>query len=305
MFPHSSSNLQPSLSFTQTQMAKMSIFLNYLKQLKPLLTENFTQHQNSTNKIIRNVAQRPDFLLPFRQKAPTILRALQTIYSQHERLCKPEGFWNVLNYRGVFYGSPYALSDDRQWHNNLNEWKRLYESSTKTKKGDKAKYYVNIGAYGLSNPGRSITCITSYWNERHRWTSFLQQSPTVTELYEFLSATQQIAGKNVKIFTNIGPLTALLICGDLIEAGIFPMPSIQEWASLIYCVNKGASKGLSKLNLIHDTYTKSQLTEAFQTLHNFLLEHLSQDEQIMMGYNIVMLEHALCKFTRILPKERR
>lgn len=162
---------------------------------------------------------------------------------------------------------------------------------------------MNIGAYGSSNPGRSITCITSYWNERHRWTSFLQQSPTATELYEFLSATKQIAGKTVKIFTNIGPLTALLICGDLIEAGIIPMPSIQEWAALIYHVDKGASKGLAKLKLIHDPYTKAQHAEALEALHNFLLQHLSHDEQIMMGYNIVMLEYALCKFTRIIPKE--
>ena len=40
----------------------------------------------------------------------------------------------------------------------------------------------------------------------------------------------------ISTFRIIGALSAILICGDLIEAGILPMPDAHEWGGLIVIV---------------------------------------------------------------------
>lgn len=63
---------------------KMSILLNYLRQLRPLLEEGVTTCLNSRDHLVKRIARHPDFLLPFRQKAPMINKAMQTIYSSSD-----------------------------------------------------------------------------------------------------------------------------------------------------------------------------------------------------------------------------
>lgn len=270
---------------------------------------------------MRLVARRPDFLLPFRQKAPTIDRALNTIYSDPGRLFTSEGFWNILTFRGMTYGSLYA-KNDLEWFDSYPEWDEYYTASDKfvevikkkkkedkekqkgkekpkvVKKKEKEPYFVNMCAYGVSNKRRSIENASLYWAACDCWSDFIENQPNVEEVYKFL--TRSRAGR--KVFQNIGDLTALLICGDLVEVGILQMPLIEEWAGLIYDVKKGATLGLQCLGLLGETFSKEEVIDAFKSLDTFLFETLSDEDQELMGYNIIMLEHSLCKFTRILPR---
>jgi hypothetical protein len=296
------------------------MFLNYLHKLKPFLLNGIAAYQNSCDSMMQRIAKRPDFLLPFRQKAPMIEKAMCTIYSDTARLRTPEGLWNILSFRGVLYGSIYA-TEDLQWFNTYEEWDAYYKTSTKykslgqKKKGkdkdagknispdnkDKEGYFVNICAYGFNNKSRQIENIASYWAECHRWTSFIDVKRSVKEVYDFLN--QKIDSQ--KIFVNIGPLAALLVCGDLIEAGVIAMPTIEDWANLIYDVGKGATKGLQRLGLVGETFTRPDVINAFKKLDNFLDQNISSDDRDLMGYNIVMLEHSLCKFTRVVKDKNK
>jgi hypothetical protein len=282
---------------------KMMIFLKYIQLLKPLIDPGAPTSQNSQDKSVKKVLKRPDFLLPFRQKAPMILRAQQTIYSEKDRLRTSEGFSNILMYRGVLYGSSYATHDVR-WFNTLHEWQQYYTNS-KEKNKDIDKYFVNICAYGFNNKARSVDCIAEYWIQNKRWTSFIERNPNVAEVYAFLTAKKSKKEEFKKVFPNIGPLTALLICGDLIEAGVMEMPSIKEWAHLVFKVGKGAAEGLIRLNLLPRKYSEDQIFQAFDGLHRFLLENISDADRALMGYNIIMLEHGLCKFTRLTKQKQK
>jgi hypothetical protein len=97
----------------------------------------------------------------------------------------------------------------------------------------------------------------------------------------------------------------MLICGDLVEAGVLAMPSIQEWTGIIHKVDKGAAEELIRLNLLSKSHTEQELFEAFSGLNSFLLDNLSEADQAIMGYNIIMLEHALCKFTRVTSRNTK
>jgi hypothetical protein len=260
-------------------------------------------YEQSEIRTLQMIARRPDFLLPFRQKAPTMAQALSTIYSDHHRLLTPEGLWNILAFRGATYGSLYA-KDDLQWFDTYEDWDNYYTASTNTLNGNKMQYFINVRAYGVNNRHRSISNVRIYWEERHRWTTFIKDKPDVKKVYKFL--TQNYAGEGrKKVFPNIGPLTALLVCGDLIELKVLTMPSTRDWAELIYDVQKGATKGLQCLCLLGETFTKEAVVDAFSELNAFLNANLSKVEQDMMGYNLVMLEHGLCKFTRIRTKPEK
>jgi hypothetical protein len=282
-------------------MAMNVVFLNYLQQLKPLLVDGFANDTVFSNRTVQKVANRPDFLLPFRQKAPTIKKALETIYSDTDRLLKPEGLWNILVFRGVTYGSLYA-AEDLRWFDSYLEWNKYYQAS---KKDRTKEYFVNTRAYGTVNRARHIENILLYWNERHRWSGFIPKGLNVQDMFEFLIQKRGEGKARKTVFHNIGNLAALLVCGDLVELGILQMPTIEEWACIIYKVGKGAVYGLQCLALLGPTFTKEECIFAFKTLHTFLLEKISSEDRELMGYNIIMLEHSLCKFTRTLSKTEK
>jgi hypothetical protein len=100
-------------------------------------------------------------------------------------------------------------------------------------------------------------------------------------------------------------LTALLICGDLVEAGVLEMPSVKAWAGLIFRVGKGAAEGLIRLNMLTEKYTEAELYQAFNGLNTFVEANISDADHMMMGYNIIMLEHGLCKFSRVTKRSNK
>ena len=104
------------------------------------------------------------------------------------------------------------------------------------------------------------------------------------------------------MFRNIGSLSALLICGDLVEAGLVPMPSSRELAELIFKVGKGAKEGMAMLGLVKNGANREELGNAFESLDLALELKLTEEEKKAMGYNVIMLEHALCKFKRLTSR---
>ena len=122
--------------------------------------------------------------------------------------------------------------------------------------------------------------------------------PTAEEVYQWLIASD--AGKTR--FYNIGTLTALLICGDLIEAGLVPMPSPREFGELIYKVGKGAKDGMAKIGLVKKGADREEICKAFVSLDLALQRELTEEEKEAMGYNIIMLEHTLCKVKRLTSR---
>lgn len=108
--------------------------------------------------------------------------------------------------------------------------------------------------------------------------------------------------KTIPVFRGIGPLTALLIIGDCAEAGLMHMPTTQQMADLVATLKKGAKTGLARLGMIaKDKPTDDDIMAAFVRLSHHLNVDLSEDEKNDMHYNILMLEHGLCKYSRLIP----
>lgn len=275
--------------------------------------------QKTGKGLVQRVLARPDFLLPFRECAPTRVNAQTSIFGDVEHLRTPEGFWSILAHRAVFYGSQFALTHTENFK-TLDEWNQFYASSGKPK-----EYFVFGNAYGPNNPWRSLDRLSEYWESRGRWTSFWQIYPQANaiQLYEFLVQTKKnpnfgLSARNktaatdkrsmVSVFQGIGPLTALLICGDCALAGLIPMPSPSEMGELVGIVDKGALTGLDRLRLTNKgSSSREDIIKAFVNLHAYLEQELTADEKNAMHYDVIMLEHSLCKYTRLIrmPKEKK
>ena len=80
--------------------------------------------------MLKKIAGRTDFYLPFRSLAPTILKAKQTILSDCNRLSTHEGIFNLAAFRDVFYGSEFAR-DTLCWFNSYEEWLEFKTNSNK------------------------------------------------------------------------------------------------------------------------------------------------------------------------------
>ena len=100
-----------------------------------------------------------------------------------------------------------------------------------------------------------------------------------------------------------------MICGDLAVAGVVSMPTAEELGGIIWEIRKGAYGGLKKLKIIEDSERDNQIVVvAFVQLYNILDDVLSMEEKLAIGWNILMLEHALCKygcFVRLGKRKRK
>ena len=95
------------------------------------------------------------------------------------------------------------------------------------------------------------------------------------------------------VVINIGSLTAILIIGDLVNAGVLPMPSPLEWGKFIEKVSKGGLDVLIMLGLIDEDMTVPQ---AFADLVAFVNHVLTSEEKSAMTYDVLTGEHSLCKY---------
>jgi len=159
--------------------------------------------------------------------------------------------------------------------------------------GTNNEYYVNPGCYGQSQKKRKLKLLDTYWEQRLEWNDKINQpiKPLIGDVFNWLKGRTN----GVNLFPNIGALLAMLLCGDLVEAGILPMPSVKEWATLIHGLKKGAITGMEIYGLTQKKCKVVDFYTSFALLDQVLQRELRMDEKEMMGYNIIMLEHTLCK----------
>lgn len=274
--------------------------LRYLRHLLPILSPSFVPP--ATGEVMMKVLSEPDSFLPFRQHAPSLANARLKIYADLDRFPGEDGagFFNVLAFRGVFFGSPFAQSDRYRWFDTFDDWEKFQSEGSEVAKkngkdGEEEKYYVKRNCYGQSQTDRSTKLLQKYWDQRLLWSTEFNKptKPSITEVHKWLSSSS---------FPNIGRLSALLICGDLIEAGILPMPTAQEWGGLIYTLRMGANGAMESLGLIRKGASRAEVAKAFMSLNLVLQQELKEEERAEMNYNVIMLEHTLCKIKRLMTR---
>ncbi|TFK58240.1 hypothetical protein BDN72DRAFT_906932 [Pluteus cervinus] len=277
--------------------------IDFLDTLYPLVEHSLASCRNSPNMLLAAAAKRLDFYSPFRQLAPTIAHAMTTLYSNTTRLTTNVGLVNAVCFRGLFYGSQWARNH-LTWFDSIEDWTSYYSAFSRIPKGaNKERYFISVNPYGTPNSRRSTNWVEDNFQvmrqlqeDEKDWTTFL-----ATFNQDYLSLFKYLLQ-----FKGIGPLTALLLIGDLVAAQVVAEPSVNQWSHLIFRVSKGGIRGLRKLSLIPYTGTVEGLEEsqvvqdAFDGLHSAIANKWDVVKQEKVGYNLIMLEHALCKYSRMV-----
>ncbi|RDB17031.1 hypothetical protein Hypma_002029 [Hypsizygus marmoreus] len=129
------------------------------------------------------------------------------------------GFWNVLIHRAIFYGSEFTKIQEANF-SSFDDWHQHRSASEKPD-----TYFINFNAYGTANKNSNLEAIETLWKQRYLWAPFIQTNPGPVEVYEFLVY--------LNCFRNVGPLTAMLLTGDLCKAGVIRQPTIEELGALV------------------------------------------------------------------------
>jgi len=80
------------------------------------------------------------------------------------------------------------------------------------------------------------------------------------------------------------------------------MPTAHEWGRLIYTLKMGANGAMEMLGLISKKASRVEVAEVFTSLDRVLQKELQEEEKVAMKYNVIMLEHALCKIKRLTTR---
>ena len=226
------------------------IVLQFLCHLLPILSSTFILP--TTGKIMTKILPKLDLFLPFRQHAPSLANARCEIYAD---IAFPgedgAGFFNVLAFRSVFFGSPFVQSNQYWWFNTFANWKKFHAEGIKVAKkhsNNEEKYYVKWNCYGQTQIDHSTKLLSKYWDQCLLWNAEFNKltKPTITEVFKWLTKSFLVNGKTTTLFCNIGRLSALLICGDLIEAGMYG--PWMGWADICSMNGSAWCNGKAQLN---------------------------------------------------------
>jgi len=110
--------------------------------------------------VINKVNSNFNYYLPFCQHAPSLKNARQKIYSNIDHFTSDGiGFFNILAFRGIFFGSPFAKSDQYQWFLSLDDWNHFRAEGIEEATMDdheEMEYYVIKHCYSRSQKDRSL-----------------------------------------------------------------------------------------------------------------------------------------------------
>ncbi|KIJ90881.1 hypothetical protein K443DRAFT_14871 [Laccaria amethystina LaAM-08-1] len=135
-------------SLPQSKDDQRMRFVDFLRHGMPLLKNGVAAHVNSSNQFLKKIAKSPNKFMPYRGHAPTHIRSRDSIYDDPAWLRTSVGFWNVLCFCGVFYGSEFACEDGHHF-DDLDDWKAFSKDKPES-------YFVVKSAYGSLQGDRSI-----------------------------------------------------------------------------------------------------------------------------------------------------
>ncbi|TFK58731.1 hypothetical protein BDN72DRAFT_906459 [Pluteus cervinus] len=262
-----------------TFVRRLSVFLDNTGSCDKMLA------CNSKDALAKKVAKNVDHYLPFRQCAPTMSSAMSIAYANIDRLQTK----TVCGTSFVTAEFSSARLDSKE------SWSAIHDAETKGMEEEEIEtHFVKKNASGQSIVQRKLSLVAEFYNailgEKNEYINQQILQPNWQALFNHFGQ-----------FSSVGSLISLLILGDLIECSLL-LPSINEWATLIRQANAGAADGLVLLRMVDGEPGRKkllhQILSGFIQLDDLMKESFNEEERRKMGHDIIMSEHALCKFKR-------
>ncbi|KAJ7158050.1 hypothetical protein C8R43DRAFT_1125190 [Mycena crocata] len=263
-----------------------------------------------------------DRLCPFRELAPSRTRASSADgpYTADFASTTP-GFFSALMFRAVTFGTEFMrtsrlrYSDEPDFVLGMSEARQRYRREHG--EDPPVGFFCDTRAYGPHNHGRTVELAATYTpvvrdDNLSTQLAAVQQrgesSLNFGDCWKWLSGS--IHGR-VRFF-HLGPLGSYLLAADYTYTSppLVDPPTFEELGRIICTLNKGAVSGLEYLGLIpprprnaHNKPLRSTVSDCVRGLkivHSVLSAHLSPRVQSEIFFDLVMIEHSLCKLSRAI-----
>ncbi|KAJ7065948.1 hypothetical protein B0H15DRAFT_807641 [Mycena belliarum] len=254
--------------------------------------------------ILNFIMKNTDHRLPFRCDASSYIPMCRPTGPLHPSNIRTlPGFYSLLQWRMTTYHSPFVLSHPTNLFADHEAFMHAVQGYNKAD-------YVLDDAYG----GRAqVTRSRNFEAHSERnWRnaqveanhSWLVAEPAEKASYAQLCTILQgkdESNKKETAFPLCGVLTAHLIASDYADAGIIEPATVDEVAQKIVDIDAGAVDGLRALDYFHDSSPFGHhARNGFIDLYRYLDTELPALVKKRMQFSPHMLEHALCKYKRIM-----
>ncbi|KAF6742261.1 hypothetical protein DFP72DRAFT_1082204 [Ephemerocybe angulata] len=167
-------------------------------------------------------------------------------------------------------------------------------------------YFCDRKAYGQPTR-RSMDLHPLYWDsiQQKVWSKFVHANPkpTFSAAIKYFQEDKAIPSK---VFPQLGDLGRLTLTGDLVYAGVVQEPTVVEMAQAIVELDAGAIAGLRALKFLTRTWPATRgakveaVVEALGAIQEKMTDTFTEQEMEEAGFDLLSLEHSLCKFSRAL-----
>jgi hypothetical protein len=248
----------------------------------------------------------PDFRLPFREKAPSRLRfrAEDGPYSP-STIQTNAGLYSAVIYRGITYGSPFSrhpqspmvFSDFLDWEKQIALFQKSHPLPA-VSDNEARRFFCKRNAYGQSIVNRGVENADDFWLKvvQLDWPSEVSRRMTFRDCLSLISKAD---------FRSMGSLCNYLLVCDLHYAGVCAAPTLSDIAGAIFRIRGGVFAALVTLGLVPAGMKPSvrQIEAVLEALQAHIATAFSQEELDEMGWDLICLEHLLCKFSRALNQD--
>ncbi|KAJ7776853.1 hypothetical protein DFH07DRAFT_731461 [Mycena maculata] len=283
-------------------------FLVFLRDAAAL--QGSMQHPNEFQQ---HLMERMDYIYPFRELAPSRQRSLQSDGPfTPERARTDAGMFSGAVYRGITFGTEFQF-EYSNFFEDIEEFNAVKKQATEIYMEENlcnppANFFCDSAAFGPPNHQRKIELADIYAKNltSSSWEAKFKNRAQVPfmECWSWL--------KDGKQFPVLGPLAGYLLTADLSYTGAVTPPTLDEMITIVWELNKGAVAGLEELHLIplrteseggHKAKAdKVAVGRALRLLYRRLQRELSKEMKQSVAFDVIVLEHALCKFSRCLVK---
>lgn len=276
-------------------------FKLYIQQCYSIVFHHANIHNTEMQ---RRLVEHPDKYSPFREYAPTRTNMNRDDVDgpfSPRYLYTEAGVFSALVCRGVTFGTKFS-----QTRRTLFTSPKDFDQAVAGLIQDQ---YCDPGAYGQSNSKRVPGLVNVYWDalKKNPWPGIggqKQKQLTFEDAYEYFYPT----GTKVR-FPELGPLGAYLLTVDYVYAGVVEYPTARYLGTLISKLNRAPARALQHLGFVlpkpPGRMTSKQREErlsafevGLESTYRLMKESIPIDFHAKAGLDLLVAEHALCKFMR-------
>lgn len=288
--PHAPSNLE-SVGLERLRQFVMDCY-GTLPYLRSVTTGDMSQLTPLQQWCLADQDKR----LCFRELATGRWRMTQPQGAAHPEMFElPGAIASIFIHRGITFSCPFS-HEQATYYASFAAWQQQLTACQANTASLDPEYICSKTAYGTPIAGRSASWAERYFQaESHYRHYFREEKSYKAAQAEFLATNSTTKSKYLP---QIGSLIATLLASDFVYAGKVTMPTAAEMGTLVHHLKMGANSGLQILTLIPQNATQEQVQEAFVKAYDHLNAAIPPDVKEAMKFDVIMLEHALCKLKR-------